>query len=521
MQKQKTSKVRDIPDAFWKNRNWFSKKFPWYLHSIYPQGIGAVFFISKHFPFQTSKWAGSVSGMPGEWFWDENELARMRKEILQRSSKSRALPNKVLKEIRKGLSDFEKVIEEAKKVNIKKLSDKELYHWYEKLYWSEVLGVASWGYITESFNSTGATDWLTTLITKELVDKVSEDQLPRMIEILTSPTFASFVNDEYQGLLRIALEINKKVTLKKLARRGNLDKFLEAIEKYPAIKKTLSQHRESYYWIENNYSKVINFSSRYFAQKLMDLIKSSVHIRREYDEERTRAGKNKQAKKKIYQKYNVSQRLQNIIYNAEIFTYVQDIRKQGALRLNHFIFQFIREFSKRVGISYEEAMTTVEPELEAMLIHRKVNRRELKQRVKKWFCYYSQRGYLVLSGKRVDEIDMKVFRQEVGDQKEVKGTVASKGFADGIARVLKSNKDIKLFQKNEILVTNSTTPEFVPAMKKAKAIVTEQGGITTHAAIVSRELGTPCVIGVKDATRIFKTGERIRVDAVKGIVNKL
>ena len=66
-----------------------------------------------------------------------------------------------------------------------------------------------------------------------------------------------------------------------------------------------------------------------------------------------------------------------------------------------------------------------------------------------------------------------------------------------------------------------TTPDFVPAMKKAAAIVTEQGGITSHAAIVSRELGVPCVIGTKIATRVLKDGDLVEVDANKGIVRKV
>ncbi len=73
-------------------------------------------------------------------------------------------------------------------------------------------------------------------------------------------------------------------------------------------------------------------------------------------------------------------------------------------------------------------------------------------------------------------------------------------------------------QKGDILVSIATDPDIVPAMKKAAAIVTEQGGVTSHAAIVSRELGTPCVIGTKIATKVFKDGDLVEVDAVKGIV---
>ena len=76
-------------------------------------------------------------------------------------------------------------------------------------------------------------------------------------------------------------------------------------------------------------------------------------------------------------------------------------------------------------------------------------------------------------------------------------------------------------QKGEIIVSSMTRPEMVVAMKKAAAIITDEGGITSHAAIVSRELGIPCILGTKIATKVFKNGDIAEVDANNGIVRKL
>ena len=76
-------------------------------------------------------------------------------------------------------------------------------------------------------------------------------------------------------------------------------------------------------------------------------------------------------------------------------------------------------------------------------------------------------------------------------------------------------------QKGEILVAIMTTPDFTPALKKAAAIVTDEGGVTCHAAIISRELGIPCVVGTRIATRTFKNGDILEVDANHGIVRKI
>ncbi|MCH1771307.1 pyruvate, water dikinase [Metallosphaera sedula] len=100
----------------------------------------------------------------------------------------------------------------------------------------------------------------------------------------------------------------------------------------------------------------------------------------------------------------------------------------------------------------------------------------------------------------------------------VKGLAASPGIASGKARVLMDVKESKDFQKGEILVTRMTDPDWVPVMKIASAIVTDEGGITSHAAIVSRELGIPAIVGAKDATKVLETGQEITVDATRGVV---
>ncbi len=100
----------------------------------------------------------------------------------------------------------------------------------------------------------------------------------------------------------------------------------------------------------------------------------------------------------------------------------------------------------------------------------------------------------------------------------LQGEPASPGVATGIVNILKSAKEIGKIKRGDILVTDMTTPDFVPAMKKAVAIVTNKGGQTSHAAIVSRELGVPCVVGTKTATTTLKQGRVITVDGAAGSV---
>jgi len=120
---------------------------------------------------------------------------------------------------------------------------------------------------------------------------------------------------------------------------------------------------------------------------------------------------------------------------------------------------------------------------------------------------------------RLEKIDYK--------NRELKGMVANKGYYRGrvknIEFGLETNyvKEINAMKKGDVLVSGSTGPELIFACKKAGAIITEEGGITSHAALISRELGIPCIINTKIATQVLKDGDLVEVDADRGVVRML
>jgi len=103
----------------------------------------------------------------------------------------------------------------------------------------------------------------------------------------------------------------------------------------------------------------------------------------------------------------------------------------------------------------------------------------------------------------------------------ISGTVASKGSAEGRAVIVKDRSELRKVGQGDILITPLTTPDLIMAMKKAAAIVTDLGGMTSHAAIVARELKKPCIIGTKIATQVLHDGDLVEVDAEKGVVRVL
>ena len=104
---------------------------------------------------------------------------------------------------------------------------------------------------------------------------------------------------------------------------------------------------------------------------------------------------------------------------------------------------------------------------------------------------------------------------------ELKGAIAFKGKARGRAKIVMTAYDIGKVEEGDILFAPTTAPSYIIGMQKAAAFVTDEGGITSHASIVAREMKKPCVIGTKFATKIFKDGDLVEVDAESGIVRIL
>jgi len=113
------------------------------------------------------------------------------------------------------------------------------------------------------------------------------------------------------------------------------------------------------------------------------------------------------------------------------------------------------------------------------------------------------------------------FGERVTTTGAVQGTVANGGRIVGTARVIHEPSEFHHLKTGDILIAKMTSVDFIPIMKKAGAFVTDEGGLASHAAVVSREYNKPCIVGTKIATQILKDGDRVEVDATRGIVRKV
>ncbi len=187
---------------------------------------------------------------------------------------------------------------------------------------------------------------------------------------------------------------------------------------------------------------------------------------------------------------------------------------------------FYRWFEKRHGLPWGWAADlTVREMIDALRDCSTVPRKELAARRRYGYVVHlTMDRTRVIADPRERERFLK--RQIAGwgrprNVQEVRGQVAYPGNVVGMARLLFHASHARFLKRGEVLIANMTHPDYLVAIKRAGAIVTDEGGIVCHAAIISRELKIPCVVGTKIATKVFKDGDRVEVDAIRGIVKKL
>ncbi len=291
-------------------------------------------------------------------------------------------------------------------------------------------------------------------------------------------------------------------------------------------------HPPAYALIENHWSKFKHIKFLYngfpatiddYLLHLKEYFSSHKNPREEIDRIKNELIENRKKKIELEKQLHLSKqeiRLFNAYAGFMLSKFVRRYAQIYSLYKMDFV---LREIGKRLRLNRVEVRNTLVPELCEYLETGKPDFVSIKQRAN-FNVMYAEKGLMLQfmgeEAKRLEEIAEKGNHANL-DVKEFSGQVASLGFAKGKVKLIFTPEDMQKFVTGDILVAISTNPDVVPAMRKAAAIITEQGGVTSHAAIVSRELGVPCVIGTKIATKILKDGDLVEVDANKGLIRIL
>jgi phosphohistidine swiveling domain-containing protein len=387
--------------------------------------------------------------------------------------------------------------------DISKLDDSELVRAYETWssaycdQWAIALIADSWNLHSEEL--------LLPRLRSALRKAGREEELPKIFPILTAPVDMSFAAGEEAQLWSILAAIPQ-------GERHTAEGVLRA------AKEKLDAHAKAYHWIQNSYLRATRLGAADFARMLAGMASKDpgVEIAR-ITSSPLRARENKQ---RVVRELALDEEMRTLLSLTETITIWQDTRKRNNLIGDAFMQLFLDELCARKGWQAQECSGISCLEFEDALTG-KMEPDVIFERSKALFSLYTHDGIQVTTGAEAARLFSAVSGAKEHTVADLRGMCASSGSAQGIARIVRETKDIPKMRKGDILISGMTRPELVPAMKIAAAVVTDEGGITSHAAIVSRELGIPCVVGTRSATSVFKDGDLVEVRADHGVVRRL
>ncbi len=343
------------------------------------------------------------------------------------------------------------------------------------------------------------------IIDSEIVPKFQKrhnlnyEKAKEIINELSHPDELTFFNQERILFLKICLSIGKK-----------------------DIQKYITEYLKKFFWIGTDFYQAKLITEKSLIEDAIREIKTKGEKKiKEELENITRGNINRlQNKTKIKESIKLNQEDRADLKFCEKIVSWFDLRK--FIYMGHFyhIFAMLKEIAKRHKIDYYMLSFYSTKEIEELLDSgKKVSKSLLQKRQGSVFCIYNygninKKNYIYgKEGKKLFDIIAKKFLSNF-----VSGVVASKSkekIVFGRVRIIINPKNEK-FKSGEILVTSMTRIEFVPLMRNAKAIITNEGGMACHAAIVSRELGIPAIIGTKNATQILKDGDQVEMNMQTG-----
>jgi phosphoenolpyruvate synthase/pyruvate phosphate dikinase len=383
----------------------------------------------------------------------------------------------------------------------------ELFYKFTRVYldvWHESIFLDSFDYYGEKI--------LDDFLVKE-GSEIGEKEL----DILLYPPYLSFLQQEKLSLLMIAQKVLKNPrAIKFILKNKNYKKIAQ---KYPFIEKYLARHSKKYFWLHNDYAQVSYLGPQYFFRNLITILRAG-----DLKEEITLRNYErnlKRKKEKIFKKYNSSKNFKNTINFLAFLGNFRDARKTYNQMAGNVLHKFALEFSKRTESKIEIIDNLFNWEIKNIFKLKPSFIKEVINRpTGRFYIIKTPTTYEVIKGKDSEKINNYV-RELIGRESKLEGKVAYAGFVRGRVKIIKDKNDFWKMKRGDILVASNTRPEYVPIMKIAGAIISDEGGLTCHSAIVSRELKIPCIVGVQSATIVLKDGDLVEVDANHGIVEKI
>jgi|GEM_PF-1418058 len=391
--------------------------------------------------------------------------------------------------------------------------------------------------LSELFNriSDSGQDWWKYTVIGEDKGRIIEEEIAPLFE-------KAYFMDKTDALQAIALlshpkeaiftgerNLHHKITLilGKQKTKQTIESALLLLKKNKVLNSLVNKYAKDYFYSKSSFlDRIIVTPRTILSEALVELESKSFEFLSE-DLKKLGAEKKgiKSKQKALLEKLKPSKELKKNILFATLLTEWLDFRKRGMMKSFYYLLSILHEASRRKKVPYTSLCTLTAVELREVLSGKIIFDSVESKRREQNLLTVHEKGHKtkIFYGEEAKSI-FDASKEYISKMQHVKGAVASVGVGEKVFRgrvriIMDPSKE--QFYEGEILVTSMTRIEFVPLMKKAKAIITDEGGIGCHAAIVSRELGIPCIIGTKNATKLLKTGQEVEMDLKSGEVKGL
>jgi len=316
------------------------------------------------------------------------------------------------------------------------------------------------------------------------------------------PLKQNFITKYNISLHAIIKEIQKQKKLVDQIEKGNFDK----VHNYPNISKKIKTFLKKFSWINmlHHQGKLIDFKT------LMSEIRHTLNF-----------SLPKTTKEN-------SRTVSEDVWFLRYFIFLRTHLSESNAYADAKIKPALEILGKKFDLKYDDITFLTEKEIITLIAKSQLDttKEQIHNRQQNGYaCINLNNTYSFIEGQELQTLYSfyhKFSAKEKLDHiTELKGITGNKGFVIGTAKIIQNVKEFNKLNPGDILVANSTTPNYVPIMTKAAAFLTDEGGITNHAAIISRELNKPCIVGLKHATKVFQDGDLLEVNADDGIVKIL
>ncbi|MEY2664683.1 MAG: hypothetical protein RIT04_491 [Candidatus Parcubacteria bacterium] len=322
------------------------------------------------------------------------------------------------------------------------------------------------------------------------------DEILRMSSILTQSSFAM---QEELALLKLATTVEQ----------GSVkDEVIDA---------ALQKIHDSYAWSVMGYYDEKPKGIEYYREKLAHMI--SLGAAKTLAEVETKITHDIAEREKFVATLDGDDQI--LAHIASQCAYIKDYFKSSINELEYVAEPVFDELAKRTGFMKTYIKDLTPDEILKVFDGNKVDQTLHDERVRHAVVVYGFGEIYDFAGKDADAFEATHLTIKNSTVREYKGRIACKGKVTGKVAIVKSHADFKKLQQGNILVVVNTSPDYVPIMQKAAAIVAEEGGLTAHVSVISREFGIPCIVGISHITDFLKDGDIVEVDADKGIVKVL